>query len=128
MASLLCEGFSVVVNCSDGWDRTPQTSSLTKILLNKVFRTFSGFRVLVNYEFIGFGHKFQDRQDYSEEGKESSPVFIQFLDCVYQILCQHPNEFEFNSLFLKDLALAYNENRFKEFAFNKFIVRKQQKN
>lgn len=121
-ATLISKGHTVIVNCSDGWDRTPQTTSLIKILLNKRFRTFTGFRQLINYEFIGFGHKFQDRQNY-EDGKEGSPIFIQFLDSVYQILVQNPQEFEFNSLYLKDLAMAHIENRFQEFAHNKFLVR-----
>ncbi|KAF8003259.1 hypothetical protein HF325_002504 [Metschnikowia pulcherrima] len=34
---------------------------------------------------------------------ERSPVFHQFLDCVYQIHRQHPSMFEFNSRFLKRL-------------------------
>lgn len=38
---------------------------------------------------------------------ERSPVFHQFLDCVYQILRQHPTKFEFNSRFLKRLFYHY---------------------
>lgn len=38
---------------------------------------------------------------------EKSPVFHQFLECVYQILRQHPGQFEFNSRFLKRLFYHY---------------------
>lgn len=38
---------------------------------------------------------------------EKSPVFHQFLDCVYQICRQHPQQFEFNSRFLKRLFYHY---------------------
>lgn len=38
---------------------------------------------------------------------EKSPVFHQFLDCVYQIFKQHPSQFEFNSRFLKRLFYHY---------------------
>ncbi|KAK6460345.1 myotubularin-related dual specificity phosphatase [Scheffersomyces coipomensis] len=38
---------------------------------------------------------------------EKSPIFHQFLDCVYQIYRQHPSKFEFNSRFLKRLFYHY---------------------
>jgi hypothetical protein len=38
---------------------------------------------------------------------ERSPIFHQFLDCVFQILRQHPHQFQFNSRFLKRLFYHY---------------------
>lgn len=38
---------------------------------------------------------------------EQSPIFHQFLDCVYQIYRQRPQAFEFNSRFLKRLFYHY---------------------
>lgn len=38
---------------------------------------------------------------------EQSPIFHQFLDCVFQIYKQHPQNFEFNSRFLKRLLYHY---------------------
>ena len=39
------EKVSVVVHCSDGWDRTAQTCSLASIILDPYYRTIHGFQV-----------------------------------------------------------------------------------
>ncbi|KAF4530975.1 hypothetical protein B566_EDAN019041, partial [Ephemera danica] len=40
------EGVSVVVHCSDGWDRTAQVCSLAGIFLDPYYRTIQGFQEL----------------------------------------------------------------------------------
>ncbi|CAB4006198.1 Myotubularin-related 8, partial [Paramuricea clavata] len=55
---------SVLVHCSDGWDRTAQTCSIAGILLDPFFRTIHGFQVLIEKEWLSFGHKFVDRCGY----------------------------------------------------------------
>ena len=50
-----------MVHCSDGWDRTAQLVSLSQIILDPFFRTFEGFKVIVEKEWLDFGHKFEDR-------------------------------------------------------------------
>ena len=40
---------SVVIHCSDGWDRTAQTCSLAEILLDPYYRTIHGFQVSFKY-------------------------------------------------------------------------------
>lgn len=44
---LRMEGASVLVHCSDGWDRTAQLSATAQILLDPYFRSIKGFAVLV---------------------------------------------------------------------------------
>lgn len=40
-------GLTVLIHCSDGWDRTAQLSSLAQLMLDPFYRTIDGFRVLV---------------------------------------------------------------------------------
>ncbi|XP_015223234.1 myotubularin-related protein 4 isoform X2 [Lepisosteus oculatus] len=111
-ATLVCsaverEGRPVLVHCSDGWDRTPQIVALAKILLDPYYRTIEGFQVLVETEWLDFGHKFGDRcghQENSDDVSEQCPVFLQWLDCVHQLLKQFPCLFEFNEAFLVKLV------------------------
>ncbi|XP_059404881.1 myotubularin-related protein 4-like isoform X3 [Carassius carassius] len=111
-ASLVCsaverEGRPVLVHCSDGWDRTPQIVALAKILLDPFYRTIEGFQVLVETEWLDYGHKFADRcghQESVEDVSEQCPVFLQWLDCVHQLLKQFPCLFEFNEAFLVKLV------------------------
>lgn len=45
--AMLVENKSVLIHCSDGWDRTSQVSSLAQLLLDPYYRTYEGFFVLV---------------------------------------------------------------------------------
>ncbi|XP_061105771.1 myotubularin-related protein 4 isoform X2 [Conger conger] len=111
-ATLVCsaverEGRPVLVHCSDGWDRTPQIVALAKVLLDPYYRTLEGFQVLVETEWLDFGHKFGDRcghQENADDVSEQCPVFLQWLDCVHQLLKQFPCLFEFNEAFLVKLV------------------------
>ncbi|KAF1388852.1 hypothetical protein PFLUV_G00067020 [Perca fluviatilis] len=97
----------VLVHCSDGWDRTPQIVALSKLLLDPYYRTVEGFQVLVETDWLDFGHKFADRCGHgenSEDLNERCPVFLQWLDCVHQLQRQFPCSFEFNEAFLVKLV------------------------
>ncbi|KAK0537993.1 phosphatidylinositol-3-phosphatase ymr1 [Tilletia horrida] len=163
-----------LVHCSDGWDRTSQLAALAQICLDPYFRTIDGLAVLIEKDWLSFGHRFEDRsghlghpsrfvtdpghgeppagEDWDYDGhegggapaesegfepgaavnalwgftkqltagfagatgggsgsnsatnlREISPVFHQFLDCVWQVMRQFPNRFEYNAAFLVEM-------------------------
>ncbi|CAM4613452.1 unnamed protein product [Leuciscus chuanchicus] len=95
------EGVSVLVHCSDGWDRTAQVCSVASVLLDPYYRTLKGLMVLIEKDWVSFGHKFSHRCGHLDgEDKEVSPVIDQFLECVWQFMDQFPCSFEYNEKFL----------------------------
>ena len=108
----------VLLHCSHGWDRTSQVAALAQIMLEPYYRTKVGFSTLVEKDFLAYGHPFHTRCGHGEgrgdkgpgasgvqassggdEG-QISPVFIQFVDCVFQLIHQYPEYFEFNEEYL----------------------------
>jgi myotubularin-related protein 6/7/8 len=173
----------VLIHCSDGWDRTSQLSALAQLMLDPYYRSIEGFIVLVEKDWLSFGHMFRLRsghlnhQDWfvvqrdslagqavqpgendggrevlqnvvagakrlfqgnkdedldaigeAVTGKDAtkeatdprmvSPVFHQFLDCVYQLLRQNPNRFEFNERFLRRLLYHLYACQYGTFLYN----------
>ncbi|KAJ7172226.1 protein-tyrosine phosphatase-like protein [Mycena filopes] len=51
----------VLIHCSDGWDRTSQLSALAQLCLDPFYRTIRGFEILIEKDWLSFGHKFMDR-------------------------------------------------------------------
>eukprot|EP01117_Protostelium_nocturnum_P008288 TRINITY_DN2959_c0_g1_i3.p1 TRINITY_DN2959_c0_g1~~TRINITY_DN2959_c0_g1_i3.p1 ORF type:complete len:860 (+),score=334.69 TRINITY_DN2959_c0_g1_i3:58-2637(+) len=108
------EDTSVLAHCTDGWDRTAQNVALTELLLDPYYRTIFGFASLIEKEFLSFGHQMATRMGhdkeniYSPKDKERAPIFVQFIDCVWQIVYQTPEEFQFDS----KLLIAILDNSF----------------
>lgn len=102
------KGYSVLIHCSDGWDRASQLTSLSQLILDPYYRTIEGFIVLIEKEFISFGHRFNARLGLFSKGffseDEISPVFLQWIDCVHQLLVLYPFAFEFNLKLLGFIA------------------------
>ena len=90
--------------------------------MDKRYRTIEGFEALIEKEFISFGHQFHERLGHATQDalndKDFCPVFIQFLDCVYQIMHQFPTLFEFNGEFLLEIAYHAFSLRFGTFLCN----------
>lgn len=121
---------SVLVHCSDGWDRTAQLTSLAMLMLDSFYRTIEGFEILVQKEWISFGHKFASRIGHGDKNHadaDRSPIFLQFIDCVWQMSKQFPTAFEFNERFLITILDHLYSCRFGTFLFNCESAREKQK-
>ena len=59
----------VLIHCSDGWDRTSQLSALSQLCLDPYYRTMEGFIVLVEKDWLSFGHQFRYRTGFLSSDK-----------------------------------------------------------
>jgi len=118
------EGNNVLIHCSDGWDRTSQLCSTSQLLLDKYYRTLDGFICLIEKDWISFGHQFRYRSGFyspvdSNVGENQfSPIFLQWLDAVYQLMCQNYTKFQFNFNLISFLAEEVFTGRYGTFLFN----------
>ncbi|KAK1396560.1 phosphatidylinositol-3-phosphatase myotubularin-1 [Heracleum sosnowskyi] len=165
-ARVALDSASVLVHCSDGWDRTAQLVSLASLLLDPYYRTFKGFQALVEKDWLSFGHPFSDRlgmptvgsgnpfelprqsstgsfssspmrqapgslpsqapnSAHTQASNHSSPIFLQWLDCVSQLLRMYPFAFEFSSSFLVEFLDCVLSCRFGNFLCNSEKERQQ---
>ena len=108
---------TALVHCSDGWDRTAQLCALAEMCLDPYYRTVEGFQIVCQREWLSFGHKFLDRI-WGHKLKERSPVFLQFLDCVHQLIEEYPTAFEFNQAMLLFILDSMYSLEFVEFRYN----------
>ncbi|XP_077076369.1 myotubularin-related protein 9 isoform X1 [Siphateles boraxobius] len=121
------EGASVLVHGTEGTDSTLQVTSLAQIILDPACRTIRGFEALIEREWLQAGHPFRQRcaQSAHSNGKPRSeaPVFLLFLDCVWQILRQFPCSFQFNENFLIMLFEHTYASQFGTFLGNRVAER-----
>ncbi|XP_058833258.1 myotubularin-related protein 10-B isoform X2 [Topomyia yanbarensis] len=119
-AKMLMSGCTVVLQEINGRDMCSVIASLVQLLLDSSFRTIDGFQTLIQKEWISLGHPFSDRIGHvcSGNSAERSPLFLLFLDCVWQLLQQFPEEFEFSETFLTSIWDSVFLPIFDTFQFN----------
>uniref|UniRef100_A0A8C4RI45 Myotubularin related protein 11 n=1 Tax=Erpetoichthys calabaricus TaxID=27687 RepID=A0A8C4RI45_ERPCA len=96
-------------------------SSLVQLMCDPHSRTLSGFQSLVQKEWAVAGHRFLNRFNYSGDNEKEevrlSPVFLLFLDCVWQLLKQFPSYFEIT----EDYLVAVHDSTYIPI-FNTFLA------
>lgn len=78
--------------------------------------------ILIEKEFLSFGHQFALRNGISQKDNHNedqrSPIFLQWLDIIHQLIFQFPEAFEFNMELLLFLAFHYNSCLYGNFMYN----------
>ncbi|KAM9861355.1 myotubularin-related protein 10 [Aulostomus maculatus] len=96
---------SVILQEEEDRDLNCVVSSLVQLMLDPHYRSLVGFQSLVQKEWVMAGHRFLDRCNHLKKNdKEESPLFMLFLDCVWQMMNQYPAAFEFTEAYLTVLS------------------------
>lgn len=118
-ADLLEQRKTVVLQEDRGADLNCVVSSLTQLILDAHWRTMRGFQALVQKEWVSLAHPFQFRLGHIlNDDVEPAYVFLLFLDCVWQLLRQHPEAFQFSETYLTTVWDSAHVNIFDTFLFN----------
>ncbi|KAM6106621.1 myotubularin-related protein 11 [Pterocles gutturalis] len=93
-------------------------ASLVQLLGDPHARTLPGFQSLVQREWVAAGHPFPHRLGLlrRDSPREEAPVFLLFLDCVWQLVRQFPAAFGFTEAYL----LALHDSSFAPY-FSTFL-------
>ncbi|XP_028437017.1 myotubularin-related protein 11 isoform X3 [Perca flavescens] len=120
VACLLRGGhLTVALQEADDRDMACVVSSLVQVMCDPHCRTQQGFQSLVQKEWVMAGHRFYSRINYHRDNdKEEAPVFLLFLDCVWQLLSQYPSRFQLTDDFLLALHDSIHLPLFSSFLAN----------
>jgi hypothetical protein len=110
---------------SQPFDGNAVVSSLVQLIADPYFRTTSGFLILLQKEWVSMGHPWPARLGHDNPSGNGDvwiigsqePVFLAFLDCVWQLLQQNRTRFEFTEALLVVLYDSCLSLRFGEFLF-----------
>ncbi|CAB1319181.1 unnamed protein product, partial [Coregonus sp. 'balchen'] len=115
------ENTNVLIMEEGGSDLCCVVSSLVQLMLDPYYRTLLGFQSLVQKEWVVGGHAFLDRSNHlhlKDKVESQSPVFLLFLECVWQLQQQHGPAFQFSETYLTVLSDSVHVPVFTTFLFN----------
>ncbi|KAM4600422.1 myotubularin-related protein 11 [Polymixia lowei] len=120
VACLLRGGhLTVALQEAEDRDLSCVVSSLVQVMCDPHCRTQAGFQGLVQKEWVMAGHRFCSRVNYHRDNdKEEAPVFLLFLDCVWQLWSQYPSRFQLTDVFLLALHDSVHLPLFSSFLAN----------
>lgn len=108
VVSQLVKAQHVIVSLEDGVNRVAQIVSVAQLLLDPFYRTIRGLQMLIEKEWVTARHAFHATAFGKGRKKvESSPAyFLQFLDCVWQLLTYNDNKILEKTTFPLSLTCA----------------------
>ncbi|KAF4091091.1 hypothetical protein AMELA_G00033210 [Ameiurus melas] len=110
---------SVILQEEEDRDLSCIIASLVQLMCDPHCRSLAGFQGLVQKEWVMAGHRFLDRCNHLKKNdKEESPLFLLFLNCVWELMEQYPAAFEFTELYLTVLSDSMWVPVFSTFLFN----------
>ncbi|KAL3276331.1 hypothetical protein HHI36_011714 [Cryptolaemus montrouzieri] len=110
---------TIVLQEGNGTDMNCLISSIIQIILDPHFRTKYGLQSLIQKEWVAMGHQFAYRLGHIlDKDVEFCPLFLLFLDCVWQLLQQFPTAFKFSETYLTTLWDSVGISIFDTFLFN----------
>uniref|UniRef100_A0A8D3ANP8 Myotubularin related protein 11 n=1 Tax=Scophthalmus maximus TaxID=52904 RepID=A0A8D3ANP8_SCOMX len=120
VACLLRSGhLTVALQEAEDRDTSCVVSSVVQVMCDPHCRTQHGFQSLVQKEWVMAGHRFYSRINYHRDNdKEEAPVFLLFLDCVWQLWSQYPSRFQLTEDFLLALHDSIHLPLFSSFLAN----------
>jgi len=110
----IADGQAVMISSGGPEYETDYTlSSLVQIMVDPFYRTMEGFCVLLGKDWVSYGFPFLD-----ETINWAEPVLFHFIHCVWTLLQQNPQEFEFNQEFLAFVLDSFISSQFSTFLHN----------
>ncbi|XP_060047715.1 myotubularin-related protein 6 isoform X3 [Erinaceus europaeus] len=122
--AIMVENASVLVHCSDGWDRTSQVCSLGSLLLDSYYRTIKGFMIHEHIHSCQFGNFLGNCQKEREELKLKEKTYSlwpflledqkKYLNPLYSSKSQkfavlEPNTVSFNFRFWRNMYHQFDQ-------------------